>query len=87
MPWSGGPGASPVSPPYWEQLRSCHMKIVVIGGAGLIGLKLVPLLRERGQDVFAVAPNTGVNTITGDYERMCKRCDSCLRSIDPNDSF
>ncbi|KKA14858.1 NmrA family transcriptional regulator [Sinorhizobium meliloti] len=40
------------------------MKIVVIGGTGLIGTKLVQNLRERGHDVLAAAPNTGVNTIT-----------------------
>ncbi|WP_027998439.1 SDR family oxidoreductase [Sinorhizobium arboris] len=40
------------------------MKIVVIGGTGLIGSKLVANLRERGHDVLAAAPNTGVNTIT-----------------------
>lgn len=42
------------------------MKIVVIGGTGLIGSKLVALLRERGNEVIAAAPNTGVNTITGE---------------------
>jgi len=42
------------------------MKIVVIGGTGLIGSKLVTRLRERGQDVVAAAPNSGVNTITGE---------------------
>ncbi|MCG5481358.1 MAG: SDR family oxidoreductase [Ensifer alkalisoli] len=40
------------------------MKIVVIGGTGLIGSKLVKNLREHGHDVLAAAPNTGVNTIT-----------------------
>ncbi len=40
------------------------MKIVVIGGTGLIGSKLVQRLRDRGHDVLAAAPNTGVNTIT-----------------------
>ena len=40
------------------------MKIVVIGGTGLIGLKLVKNLRERGHDAFAAAPSTGVNSIT-----------------------
>ncbi|MCZ4092419.1 SDR family oxidoreductase [Sinorhizobium psoraleae] len=40
------------------------MKIVVIGGTGLIGSKLVKNLRERGHDLLAAAPNTGVNTIT-----------------------
>lgn len=40
------------------------MKIVVIGGTGLIGSKLVKDLRERGHDVLAAAPSTGVNSIT-----------------------
>lgn len=40
------------------------MKIVVIGGTGLIGSKLVKRLRDSGHDVLAAAPNTGVNTIT-----------------------
>lgn len=42
------------------------MKIVVIGGTGLIGSKLVKNLRERGHDVLAAAPSTGVNSITGE---------------------
>jgi len=42
------------------------MKIVVIGGTGLIGSKLVGKLREQGQEAVAAAPNTGVNTITGE---------------------
>ena len=41
------------------------MKIVVIGGTGLIGSKVVEILRERGHDPVAAAPNTGVDTITG----------------------
>jgi uncharacterized protein YbjT (DUF2867 family) len=40
------------------------MKIVVIGGTGLIGSKLVKNLRERGHDALAAAPSTGVNSIT-----------------------
>jgi uncharacterized protein YbjT (DUF2867 family) len=40
------------------------MKIVIIGGTGLIGTKLVKNLSERGHDVLAASPNTGVNTIT-----------------------
>jgi uncharacterized protein YbjT (DUF2867 family) len=40
------------------------MKIVVIGGTGLIGSKLVQNLRERGHDVLAATPSTGVNSIT-----------------------
>jgi len=42
------------------------MKIVVIGGTGLIGSKTVAILRQRGHEVVAASPNTGVNTITGE---------------------
>jgi uncharacterized protein YbjT (DUF2867 family) len=42
------------------------MKVVVIGGSGLIGSKLVNLLRERGHEVVAASPQTGVNTLTGE---------------------
>jgi uncharacterized protein YbjT (DUF2867 family) len=42
------------------------MKIVVIGGTGLIGSKLVAVLRQRGQEVLAASPDTGVNTLTGE---------------------
>jgi uncharacterized protein YbjT (DUF2867 family) len=42
------------------------MKIVVIGGTGLIGSKLVNKLREQGHEAIAASPNTGVNTLTGD---------------------
>ena len=41
------------------------MKIVVIGGSGLIGSKLVTKLRERGHETLAASPDSGVNTITG----------------------
>jgi uncharacterized protein YbjT (DUF2867 family) len=42
------------------------MKIVVIGGSGLIGSKLVNNLRQRGHEVVAAAPSSGVNTLTGE---------------------
>ena len=42
------------------------MKIVVIGGTGLIGSKTVATLRQRGHEVVAASPNTGVNTVTGE---------------------
>ena len=42
------------------------MKIVVIGGTGLIGSKTVAILRQGGNEVAAASPNTGVNTITGE---------------------
>src|SRR5262245_700190 len=42
------------------------MKIVIIGGTGLIGSKVITRLREQGHEAVAAAPNTGVNTITGE---------------------
>src|SRR5215831_10650836 len=42
------------------------MKVVVIGGTGLIGGKVVSNLRQRGHEVVAAAPSTGVNTLTGE---------------------
>jgi uncharacterized protein YbjT (DUF2867 family) len=42
------------------------MKIVVIGGTGLIGSKTVAILRRRGNEVVAASPKCGVNTITGE---------------------
>lgn len=42
------------------------MKIVIIGGTGLIGSKTTERLRANGHDVIAASPNTGVNTITGE---------------------
>jgi len=42
------------------------MKIVIIGGTGLIGSKVVGMLHERGHDALPAAPNTGVNTLTGE---------------------
>jgi uncharacterized protein YbjT (DUF2867 family) len=42
------------------------MKIVIIGGTGLIGSKLVTKLRDHGHETVAASPNTGVNTLTGE---------------------
>ena len=42
------------------------MKIVVIGGSGLIGSKLVNKLREHGHEAIAASPNSGVNSVTGE---------------------
>ncbi|MEV8561699.1 SDR family oxidoreductase [Streptomyces sp. NPDC051917] len=42
------------------------MKVVVIGGTGLIGSKVVVRLGEHGHEAVAAAPNTGVNTLTGE---------------------
>src|SRR5579883_2493361 len=43
-----------------------QMKIVIIGGTGLIGSKTIPILRQDGHEVVAASPATGVNTITGE---------------------
>ena len=46
--------------------RPSRMKIVVIGGSGLIGTKVVSRLRQKGHDVIAASPGSGVNTVTGE---------------------
>jgi uncharacterized protein YbjT (DUF2867 family) len=46
--------------------RNKPMKIVVIGGSGLIGKKLVKNLQQQGHEAVAASPSSGVNTITGD---------------------
>jgi uncharacterized protein YbjT (DUF2867 family) len=56
------------------------MKIVVIGGTGLIGTKLVTNLSERGHDVLPASPNTGVNTIT--CEGLAKALDGAEVVVD-----
>src|SRR5215472_5693215 len=43
-----------------------HMKIVVIGGSGLIGTKLVNNLRQYGHEVVAASRSSGINTVTGE---------------------
>jgi uncharacterized protein YbjT (DUF2867 family) len=42
------------------------MKVIVIGGSGLIGKKLVDILRTKGHEVLAASPNSGVNSVTGE---------------------
>src|SRR4051795_620798 len=42
------------------------MKIVVIGGSGLIGKKLVPILRRQGHEAVPASPSSGVNALTGE---------------------
>jgi uncharacterized protein YbjT (DUF2867 family) len=52
------------------------MNIVVIGGTGLIGSKLVTLLRARGHEALAASPNSGVNTLTGEgLDAALEGCD------------
>src|SRR5262249_4842040 len=59
---AGQPSQTPVGR---LRTRRSPMKIVVIGGTGLIGSKTAPILRQSGHEVVAASPNTGVNTISG----------------------
>src|SRR5215471_1149786 len=47
-------------------IKEAIMKIIVIGGSGLIGSKLVRKLREQGHETVAASPNSGVNSVTGE---------------------
>src|SRR6476659_5156860 len=49
-----------------SKMKETIVKIVVIGGTGLIGSKLVNKLREHRHETVSAAPNTGVNTLTGE---------------------
>jgi uncharacterized protein YbjT (DUF2867 family) len=60
------------------------MKIVVIGGTGLIGSKLVTKLEVLGHEALAAAPNTGVNTITG--EGLSEALDGASVVVDVSNS-
>src|SRR5262245_62099307 len=57
--------AARVSLRYIGDRVRCAMRIVVIGGTGLIGSKLVQQLREHGEEAVAASPDSGVNTVTG----------------------
>src|SRR5574341_2414337 len=50
----------------FTRMKETIMKIVVIGGTGLIGSKLVNKLREHGHEPIAASPDSGVNTLTGE---------------------
>ncbi len=60
------------------------MKIVVIGGTGLIGSRLVKKLREQGHEAIAAAPNTGVNSVTG--EGLAEALQGAAVVVDVSDS-
>src|SRR3979490_77338 len=49
-----------------RKIEVAIMKIVVIGGSGLIGSKRVTKLREHGHEAVAASPTSGVNTLTGE---------------------
>ncbi len=56
------------------------MKILIIGGTGLIGSKTVEKLRNQGHEVIAASPATGVDTITG--EGLAEAVNGCEVVID-----
>ena len=60
------------------------MKIVVIGGSGLIGSKLVTKLRAQGHEATAASPNSGVNTLTG--EGLAKALEGASVVVDVSNS-
>jgi uncharacterized protein YbjT (DUF2867 family) len=63
------------------------MKLVIVGGTGLIGSKLVTRLRQRGHEAVAAAPNTGVNTLTGDGLADALRGASVVVDVSNSPSF
>lgn len=63
------------------------MKIVVIGGSGLIGSKLVVKLREQGREAIAASPSSGVNTVTGEGLAEALRGASVVVDVSNSPSF
>ena len=61
-----------------------NMKVVVIGGTGLIGSKVVKILGERGYEAVAASPNSGVNTLTG--EGLAEVCTGASVVVDLSNS-
>ncbi|WP_199898336.1 NAD-dependent epimerase/dehydratase family protein [Methylobacillus glycogenes] len=59
------------------------MKVIVIGGSGLIGKQLVSVLQQQGHDVIAASRSTGINSVTGTAGGSCQwqgsgdRCEQC----------
>jgi uncharacterized protein YbjT (DUF2867 family) len=63
------------------------MKITIIGGSGLIGSNLAPLLRAHGHEVLAASPSSGVDTITGAGLDACLRDASVVVDVSNAPSF
>ena len=63
------------------------MKIVVIGGSGLIGSRLVSKLREHGHEAIAASPSSGVNTLTGEGLAEALRGASVVVDVSNSPSF
>jgi uncharacterized protein YbjT (DUF2867 family) len=71
----------------FTQKGTSIMKLVIIGGTGLIGSKLVSKLREHGHDAVAASPDTGVNTITGEGLADVLRGASVVVDVSNSPSF
>jgi hypothetical protein len=69
------------------QRKGAIMKIVVIGGTGLIGSKLVTKLREHGHEAAPESPNLGVNTLTGEGLAYVLKRASVVVDISNSPSF
>lgn len=67
-----------------RSLKGSPMKIVVIGGSGLIGSKLVDKLRKHGQQAVPASPDSGVNTLTG--EGLAQALDGAAVIVDVSNS-
>jgi uncharacterized protein YbjT (DUF2867 family) len=63
------------------------MKILIIGGTGRVGSKLVGALREHGHEAVPAAPNTGVNTITGEGVAKAMRGTDVVVDVSNSPSF
>src|SRR5215471_10022167 len=63
------------------------MKLIIIGGTGLIGSKLVTKLREHGHEAVPAAPNTGVNTLTGEGLANALQAASVVVDVSNSPSF
>ena len=63
------------------------MKIVVIGGTGLIGSKTVAILRQGGHEVVAASPKSGVNSITGEGLKEAMACAQVVIDLANSPSF
>src|SRR5262249_5447204 len=70
-----------------SKIREAIMKIVVIGGSGLIGSKLVRKLREHGHEAVAASPDSGVNTLTGEGLAEALRGASVVVDVSNSPSF
>src|ERR1044072_4292746 len=64
-----------------------NMKIVVIGGSGLIGSRVVKKLREQGYEAIAASPNSGVNTLTGEGLAQVLKDASVVVDVSNSPSF